>query len=251
MISISIILSVLILSILLLMKMIRMYGPQTGESLTVNSQYQIKDIKKRLGEFTIHNKIYLMKQQILDDLYDLIKYSDYILSKHKILYTTSHGTLLGAVRHKGIMPWDDDADLYIHVPYKNYNELILSLEKEMNKDGFSLLKNYNANYFHLCKTEAKHNFPYIDWFPGETDSDDIHPIKKIPFEDFEICVPNHSLKIIANTYNEDGKLDPLKNIVQGYPFSRYYSLWITQILKKNPTIHRLCDRIIKLFLKSK
>ena len=54
---------------------------------------------------------------------------DKICAEHDIPYYMLGGTMLGAIRHKGFIPWDDDMDF--GVPYEHYNRLISILEKEL------------------------------------------------------------------------------------------------------------------------
>lgn len=54
---------------------------------------------------------------------------DRICSEHGIPYYMLGGTMLGTIRHKGFIPWDDDMDF--GVPIKYYNRLIEVLEKEL------------------------------------------------------------------------------------------------------------------------
>lgn len=60
----------------------------------------------------------------------LIKISKYF-DENNIKYFLCYGTLLGAVRHKGFIPWDDDID--IHVPREDFLRLIHLLEADKEK----------------------------------------------------------------------------------------------------------------------
>lgn len=63
-------------------------------------------------------------QQILTGM--LVSFADYC-ERHKLRYYLVGGTLLGAVRHKGFIPWDDDID--VGMPRKDY-ELFLQYAKK-------------------------------------------------------------------------------------------------------------------------
>ena len=54
-------------------------------------------------------------------LVDTLKEFDAFCREHGIVYYLAYGSLLGAVRHKGFIPWDDDADLWMD--RENYQKL--------------------------------------------------------------------------------------------------------------------------------
>ena len=53
-----------------------------------------------------------------------------VCEKHQLTYFALGGTLLGAVRHKGFIPWDDDID--IGMPREDYNKLMSLAPSEFN-----------------------------------------------------------------------------------------------------------------------
>jgi len=81
-----------------------------------------EDFSKYNGEGTVLRKAQMRMLEILIEV-------DKICRKHNITYWLDFGTLLGAVRHGGFIPWDDDLD--ISVPRKDYLRLCKILKKEL------------------------------------------------------------------------------------------------------------------------
>lgn len=76
--------------------------------------------------------IHLIQSQCV--LIRLLHVFDYICKKNKIKYWMTAGTLIGAIRHKGIIPWDSDIDIAM-IP-EEYNKLIKVIQKELPHDMF-------------------------------------------------------------------------------------------------------------------
>jgi lipopolysaccharide cholinephosphotransferase len=52
-------------------------------------------------------------EQIHKELLGILKYVDKTLRNNGLWYSLAYGSVLGAVRHKGFIPWDADVDIYI------------------------------------------------------------------------------------------------------------------------------------------
>lgn len=56
-------------------------------------------------------------QDVADVIYGMVECLHQLSTRREIPYSIAAGTLLGAERHGGLIPWDDDADVYVLAKY--------------------------------------------------------------------------------------------------------------------------------------
>lgn len=62
---------------------------------------------------------------------EILAFIDSFCKKNNIDYFINYGTLIGAIRHKGFIPWDDDID--ISMTRENYERFIQLFKREQSK----------------------------------------------------------------------------------------------------------------------
>ncbi|WP_028547139.1 LicD family protein [Paenibacillus taiwanensis] len=84
-------------------------------------------------------------KQLKMEMFSLLIEVDRICEKHNIQYFLSDGTLLGAIRHKGFIPWDDDVDIQMfRSDYERFCEICKS---ELNNEKFFLQNQQNDKHY--------------------------------------------------------------------------------------------------------
>lgn len=115
-----------------------------------------EDFSKYNGEGTQLRKAQLRMLDILVDV-------DKICRKHNIPYWIDFGTLLGAVRHKGFIPWDDDID--ICVLNQDYGKLRNILIEELpSQFVFQDTKEDPNAFFFYGRVRDKNSYCYYPHF---------------------------------------------------------------------------------------
>ena len=89
----------------------------------LNQYLDIRNIPKATG---------LLRQVQLADA-ELLRIVTNLLTKNDLVYWLDYGTLLGAVRHGGFIPWDDDLD--IAMPRQDYDKALRILPGELKQYG--------------------------------------------------------------------------------------------------------------------
>ena len=101
---------------------------------------------------------------------DILKDVHNFCVKNDIKYSLSGGTLLGAIRHNGFIPWDDDLD--IQMPRKDYNKFINTYTSDNGYKVFSSeidgCKNTRLRLAKICDMKRTFiDYGYFHWTEEE------------------------------------------------------------------------------------
>eukprot|EP00697_Spironema_sp_BW2_P006367 gnl/Spiro4/1889_TR887_c0_g1_i1.p1 gnl/Spiro4/1889_TR887_c0_g1~~gnl/Spiro4/1889_TR887_c0_g1_i1.p1 ORF type:complete len:257 (+),score=25.48 gnl/Spiro4/1889_TR887_c0_g1_i1:92-862(+) len=111
------------------------------------------------------NRLTRTKPADVLSLYKMLYVTQHLLKKHGVIFWMSGGTFLGAVRHQGLIPWDDDADIEV---FAADAPRIAAFESEFRELGFSTcphncgMKVFPTNGKPIARVEWL--YPFLDIF---------------------------------------------------------------------------------------
>lgn len=120
----------------------------------------------------------------LDILLELANYC----KRQSLTYYIAYGTLLGAVRHQGFIPWDDDIDVWM--PREDYNKLIRSFNSGTEASHYRLIDPMDPvsrhSFVKIVDTRTVKIETNFDYAPGTLGIDiDVFPLDGQPEDEKE------------------------------------------------------------------
>lgn len=180
------------------------------------------------------------ESSVVQTIRKMLKDIDALLGVYDIPYWIDGGTLLGAVRHQNVIPWDDDGDICI--PY-TYEHKLVSLEGRLYELGYGLskfwggykiyplngmkIKDHNKNWSwqnmppDFDDNVSNYRFPFVDVFFTKKEEGnivfsnkyvrqmynkyyhkekDLMPLKRYKFHDFKLNGPNNATPYLNRAF---------------------------------------------------
>lgn len=144
-----------------------------------------------------------------------------VLEAYNVSYVAAEGTLIGAWRHGGLVPWDDDGDLTFRADQWPVAKRALSclpgFELKIHSDF--LWKFFSSDCPHW-KGEAVTRFPYVDLFPFVEDEEymwplviwlkdkmlwprrQVFPTDRVAFHNFRLRAPRDVAGVLTHLFGD-------------------------------------------------
>lgn len=148
------------------------------------------------------------------EIYQILKIMDTVFRKHHIHYWIDSGTLLGAHRHKGLIPWDDDADVCLRVKDR---KKVAKLTAEFEKQGVVLYqrnplpwklhlphqKYYCVDIFFVWDETGDGKLTYRSDWAGHWFENEIKKTVRVAFGPIKLNAPINPWRKLFEKYGTD------------------------------------------------
>lgn len=158
--------------------------------------------------------------ELQNKLLNMLKWFHIFCEKNNLRYYALGGTMLGAARHKGFIPWDDDID--VGMPREDYEKFIFLCKNQKNQKyiledinsgnqdyiyGYAKIYDVSTTFIEKARINIKRGI-YIDVFPLDgigNFSDDINSIfnpiyYRYQFVVARTCALNKERKLYKNIF---------------------------------------------------
>ena len=203
-------------------------GPVSWRRAAAGLTYRVGEVEHRLPDLRFAGAPpWMLRPDVLARMRTLLRYTHDLLAREGIDHWLTTGTLLGALRHRGFIPWDDDIDLQVPLAAM---PALLALRPQIERDGYHL---YRAAGGFKLTSGGPGRYPYIDLvmvapqegrmalcFPLDRDGrptfakaqhwprecmreEDIFPLGECAFEDLRLLLPRNSGAVLREMMGSD------------------------------------------------
>ena len=164
------------------------------------------------------------KKKTFKKLLKILKLWNEFSKKCGVEYWACGGTLLGAVRHSGFIPWDNDIDISIMLsdfkkvkknldkhPVLKYYESMCGLRVCLHSEETTVMDIFICDYYNkitinFCGPLSDDHEPtwwMSEIFPNQhIYNSELYPLKELAFEDTIIMVPNNEINVLYRNFSD-------------------------------------------------
>ena len=166
---------------------------------------------------------------------EILNYFIDICERHHLTYYLFYGTLLGCIRHKGFIPWDDDIDVVM--PPDDYVKFLKIMEKgKSNKYYLQNINNTKYCTFIFSKIRKYHTTMVeteLNYLPFKKGLNiDVFPLLRYPKGRFKQILFMYRLRLAALLVNRDLKGKTFKDKMIYYLLHLFPRSLINHIVSK-------------------
>ena len=204
-------------------------GPYGWDRARAGLVYRVGPVEHRLPRLAYAGRApCLLRPEVLAEMRRVLDYTHKLFDREGIEHWLTIGSLLGAYRHAGFVPWDDDIDLQVPLGHR---EQLEALRPQLERDGFCLLR--AAGGYKLASGN-RWRYPFVDVimvherdgrqalaFPLDRTgrptfakaaqwprecfrTEQVRPLVSLAFEDLTVPVPRAGRALVDELFGPDG-----------------------------------------------